>query len=133
MPIYEYRCQKCSQQLEVMQKLSDPAPATCPSCGAENSFERLVSRTSFQLKGSGWYSDLYSSAKKESGSKPAEGDSKSPSGNPAPTAASSATSTPSSGGSGSAGSGSSSSGSSGSGSSGSGAGGSGGSGSASAA
>lgn len=65
MPIYEYRCQKCGHDLEVMQKISDPAPVKCPSCGEENSFERLMSRSSFQLKGGGWYSDLYSSSKKD--------------------------------------------------------------------
>jgi putative FmdB family regulatory protein len=67
MPIYEYKCQKCGNELEVMQKVSDPAPVKCEKCGAENSHERLMSRTSFQLKGGGWYSDLYSSAKKDSG------------------------------------------------------------------
>ncbi|MDX2008981.1 MAG: zinc ribbon domain-containing protein [Myxococcaceae bacterium] len=67
MPIYEYRCQQCGNELEVMQKVSDPAPVKCEKCGAENSHERLVSRTSFQLKGGGWYSDLYSSSKKDSG------------------------------------------------------------------
>ncbi len=65
MPIYEYRCQQCGHDLEVMQKISDPAPAKCPACAAENTFERLVSRTNFQLKGGGWYSDLYASAKKD--------------------------------------------------------------------
>jgi len=67
MPIYEYRCQKCGNQLEVMQKVTDPAPITCPSCQAENSFERLMSRTSFQLKGGGWGNDLYASTKKDVG------------------------------------------------------------------
>lgn len=66
MPIYEYRCQKCGHDLEVMQKISDPAPVKCGQCGAENTYERLMSRTSFQLKGGGWYSDLYSSTKKDS-------------------------------------------------------------------
>ncbi|MGV3621488.1 MAG: FmdB family zinc ribbon protein [Archangium sp.] len=68
MPIYEYRCQKCGKELEVMHKVSDPAPAVCPECKAEGSLERLVSRTSFQLKGGGWYSDLYASSKKSESS-----------------------------------------------------------------
>lgn len=68
MPIYEYRCQKCGHQLEIMQKVSDPAPEKCPSCGADTSLERLMSRTSFQLKGGGWYSDLYGSTKKDGSS-----------------------------------------------------------------
>lgn len=69
MPIYEYRCAQCGHELEVMQKLSDPPPDTCPKCGAKAPLERLVSRTSFQLKGGGWYSDLYGSSKKDSTSK----------------------------------------------------------------
>ena len=64
MPIYEYKCQKCGKELELMHKVSDPTPAKCHECQAEGSLEKLVSRTSFQLKGGGWYSDLYSSTKK---------------------------------------------------------------------
>lgn len=72
MPIYEYRCQKCGHELEVMQKVDDPAPGTCPSCQTENTLERLMSRSSFHLKGGGWYSDLYGSAKKDSGTAKAD-------------------------------------------------------------
>lgn len=68
MPIYEYKCTKCGKELEVMHKVSDPAPAECPECKAQGTLEKLVSRTSFQLKGGGWYSDLYASAKKDSSS-----------------------------------------------------------------
>lgn len=71
MPIYEYKCEKCGKEMEVMHKVSDPAPAECPECQARGSLQRLVSRTSFQLKGGGWYSDLYGSPKKtESSSSP---------------------------------------------------------------
>jgi putative FmdB family regulatory protein len=65
MPIYEYRCAACGHTLETMQKVSDPAPELCPACNAKGPLERLVSRTSFQLKGGGWYSDLYGSVKKD--------------------------------------------------------------------
>jgi len=68
MPIYEYTCDQCGNTTEQMQKVSDPAPETCPSCGAKHSLSKLVSRSSFQLKGGGWYADLYSSTKKDSGS-----------------------------------------------------------------
>jgi putative FmdB family regulatory protein len=61
MPLYEYRCKKCEHLEEVLQKASDPAPAVCPECGAKKSMEKEVSLTSFQLKGGGWYKDLYSS------------------------------------------------------------------------
>ncbi len=63
MPIYEYVCEACGRLTEVMQRLNDPPPAACPECG-ETRLARLVSRTSFQLKGGGWYSDLYGSRKK---------------------------------------------------------------------
>ncbi len=66
MPIYEFICENCGNLLESMQKVSDPPPAACPECGGR--MARVMSRTSFQLKGGGWYSDLYSSTKKSSGS-----------------------------------------------------------------
>lgn len=64
MPIYEYVCEACGRLTEVMQKVTDPPPPACPECGAKK-LAKLVSRTTFQLKGGGWYSDLYSSAKKK--------------------------------------------------------------------
>lgn len=67
MPIYEYACGSCGHVVEVMQRISDPAPATCPSCGAAE-LSRQISRTTFQLKGGGWYADLYGSAKKPAAS-----------------------------------------------------------------
>lgn len=65
MPIYEYRCRQCENTMEILQKASDPPPTTCPKCEATSSLDRLVSRSSFQLKGGGWYSDLYGSVKKD--------------------------------------------------------------------
>ena len=79
MPIYEYVCESCGRLSERMQKLGDPPPATCPECGARP-LARLVSRTTFQLKGGGWYSDLYASPKKkgspgaDAGAGPAKGE-----------------------------------------------------------
>jgi putative FmdB family regulatory protein len=66
MPIYEYECSQCHQTSDALQKVNDPAPETCPRCGAQHSLSRLVSRTSFVLKGGGWYADLYSSSKPKS-------------------------------------------------------------------
>ncbi len=68
MPIYEYTCEKCDAQVDVLQKMDEPGPPKCSNCGAEGSMARKVSRTSFVLKGGGWYSDLYGSAKKDAGS-----------------------------------------------------------------
>ncbi len=67
MPIYEYRCEKCGNEIEVMHKVSDPSPQVCPKC-SEHALTRMMSRTSFQLKGGGWGSDLYASTKKDSSS-----------------------------------------------------------------
>lgn len=54
MPIYEYQCNACGQQFELLQKLSDPVIKKCPECG-KNKLEKLVSASGFQLKGTGWY------------------------------------------------------------------------------
>ncbi len=68
MPIYEYSCQSCGKVIDVLQKFSDPAPETCSQCGTANSLTKIVSRSSFVLKGGGWYSDLYGSTKKDAAS-----------------------------------------------------------------
>ena len=71
MPIYEFVCEKCGRIVERLQKVSDPPPDACPECGGK--MAKIMSRNSFQLKGGGWYKDLYSSTSKSSGgtSKPA--------------------------------------------------------------
>ncbi|MEE8408432.1 MAG: zinc ribbon domain-containing protein, partial [Myxococcota bacterium] len=61
MPIYEYECEKCGEVFEVFQKVSDPPPKS-HSCGSRK-VRRLISRTSFVLKGTGWYVTDY--ARKE--------------------------------------------------------------------
>src|SRR5690606_33843977 len=74
MPIYEYKCKACNREFEYQQRMSDPDKTVCESCG-ESALERLISRTAFQLKGGGWYKDLYASTKPES--KSSSGDSSS--------------------------------------------------------
>lgn len=54
MPIYEYQCDACGRQTEVLQKISDSPLTDCPACG-QPSLRKLVSRAGFQLKGTGWY------------------------------------------------------------------------------
>jgi putative FmdB family regulatory protein len=61
MPIYEYRCRACGHEFEREQRITDDPLEACPSCGAAQA-KRLISRTSFHLKGGGWYSDLYGSS-----------------------------------------------------------------------
>ncbi len=55
MPIYEYQCKFCSHKFQLLQKMSDPAPTVCPNCHKEGGIKKLISQTSFELKGSGWY------------------------------------------------------------------------------
>jgi putative FmdB family regulatory protein len=67
MPIYEYVCEKCGAHIEVIQKVGDPPPKRCTKC--KGKLEKKISRTSFQLKGSGWYKTDYSSSKPSKSSK----------------------------------------------------------------
>ena len=53
MPIYEYRCQDCGHEFDLLQKFSDPPADTCPSCSG--AVKKLISRSAFHLKGDGWY------------------------------------------------------------------------------
>lgn len=64
MPTYEYRCNACHREFEYQQRMVDDDLVKCEVCG-EDKLEKLISRTAFQLKGSGWYKDLYSSNPKE--------------------------------------------------------------------
>ena len=54
MPIYAYKCAACGFAKDVLQKMSDPPLAECPSCG-QAAFEKQLTAAGFQLKGSGWY------------------------------------------------------------------------------
>lgn len=60
MPVYEYKCVKCGEQFEVTQKITDDPLTDCRSCGGK--LKRLITNTSFVLKGSGWYVTDYPSA-----------------------------------------------------------------------
>jgi putative FmdB family regulatory protein len=54
MPFYEYQCQACGHEFEEFQKITDKPVKTCPEC-KKRKVRRLISQTSFVLKGSGWY------------------------------------------------------------------------------
>ena len=58
MPIYEYHCDACGAEFEQMRKITDETTPNCEKCGASD-VHRLVSRSSFILKGSGWYVSDY--------------------------------------------------------------------------
>jgi len=60
MPLYEYSCPQCGD-FEVLQRITDKPLTRHAECG--RTIKRKVSRSSFQLKGGGWYADLYGSKK----------------------------------------------------------------------
>lgn len=64
MPIYEYVCKSCGEQLEVMHKISEQPSDPCPHCGSVE-LERLVSAVGFRLKGGGWYETDFKSKDKQ--------------------------------------------------------------------
>lgn len=78
MPLYEYKCAKCEEVIEVIQKFSDTPLTVHDSCGGE--LERLLGKPALQFKGSGFYITDYkksgASGGKNSG-KPAASETKS--------------------------------------------------------
>lgn len=65
MPIYEYDCQRCGT-FEATQRITDKPLAKCPTC--KSKVRKLISNTSFQLKGTGWYvTDYARKGKSEDG------------------------------------------------------------------
>jgi putative FmdB family regulatory protein len=71
MPIYEYRCEHCGD-FEEMQRITDPPLARCPKC--RRKVKRLISSTSFQLKGTGWYVTDYARSSGGNGGKTSDSD-----------------------------------------------------------
>ncbi|MCL5673131.1 MAG: zinc ribbon domain-containing protein [Deltaproteobacteria bacterium] len=62
MPIREYKCSDCGEITEVIQKINEKPLEKCPKCGGK--LEKLISNSSFVLKGSGWYKTDYASSSK---------------------------------------------------------------------
>ncbi len=62
MPIYEYKCAECGETEEAVQKFSDPPLTECKKCSGK--LKKLISQSSFHLKGSGWYVTDYGSSSK---------------------------------------------------------------------
>ena len=69
MPIYEYECTKCGHVHEIMQKMSDKPLTKCPECSGK--LQKMISQSSFHLKGSGWYVTDYAN-KSGTSSEPAK-------------------------------------------------------------
>ena len=66
MPIYEYKCSKCGEVFEAFQKITDLPLTECKFCRGK--VEQLISHSSFQLKGSGWYLTDYAKKSQPSNS-----------------------------------------------------------------
>ncbi|MFI7635208.1 FmdB family zinc ribbon protein [Nonomuraea sp. NPDC049400] len=94
MPTYQYACNDCGEQLEVVQKFTDDALTVCPAC--EGNLRKVFSAVGIVFKGSGFYrtdnrssstststSSSSSSSSKTSESKPADTSSSTPAAAPA--------------------------------------------------
>ena len=68
MPIYEYRCNGCGHEMELMQRMSDDPMKDCPVC-KESKLKKLISAAGFRLKGSGWYETDFKNSKNSKNSK----------------------------------------------------------------
>ena len=64
MPLYEYQCTKCGKIEEEIQRFSDPPMTTCKHCSGK--LTKLISQSSFHLKGTGWYVTDYTKSSKPS-------------------------------------------------------------------
>jgi putative FmdB family regulatory protein len=64
MPIYEYQCQRCNREFEILQKISDAPLQDCPECG-EAALKKKISAAAFRLKGGGWYETDFKTGNKK--------------------------------------------------------------------
>ena len=81
MPIYAFTCDACGHEFDRLQKLSDPDPEACPSCGAP-AVKRKLTAPSFRLAGGGWYETDF----KKDGKRNLAGDAAKPAAEPKPAA-----------------------------------------------
>jgi putative FmdB family regulatory protein len=66
MPIYEYQCDNCGKTEEAIQKFSDAPLTSCSNCSGN--LHKLISQSSFHLKGTGWYVTDYADKPKTTSS-----------------------------------------------------------------
>lgn len=74
MPIYEYECDKCGKVEEVLQKFSDKPLLKCKYCSGR--LHKLISHSSFHLKGTGWYVTDYANKSRPNSTAPKKTDDK---------------------------------------------------------
>ena len=77
MPIYEYQCGDCGHRLEALQKISDSPLKDCPHC-QKTGLVRLISASSFRLKGGGWYETDFKTGAKRHGTQDSPAESPTP-------------------------------------------------------
>jgi putative FmdB family regulatory protein len=70
MPIYEYQCKKCGKQFEAFQGITEPDLKSCKFC--KGKVQKMMSLSSFSLKGTGWYATDYAGKKPQSVTKSAK-------------------------------------------------------------
>lgn len=76
MPIYEYSCKKCGQDIEILHKVEEKPKEPCPACGSR-ALARKISAAGFRLSGGGWYeTDFKKSGKKNLSGDASKSDSK---------------------------------------------------------
>ncbi len=69
MPMYEFICEECKNEQELICKVADANTVACPKCG-HVPMKRRTSLSAFQLKGGGWYKDGYTKEKVPAKPKP---------------------------------------------------------------
>jgi putative FmdB family regulatory protein len=74
MPIYEYECSRCGNIVEALQRFSDKPLSKCSQCSGK--LHRLISQSSFHLKGSGWYVTDYAGKTNKPAAKPKSAETK---------------------------------------------------------
>ena len=71
MPIYQYNCQACGHQVEVLQKVSEAPLTDCPECG-QPALRKGITAAAFRLKGTGWYETDFKNKYKSKGANSAD-------------------------------------------------------------
>lgn len=78
MPIYEYQCLDCGKEFEVMQRITAEPLTECICCKSKGNVKKLISHSSFHLKGTGWYVTDYSGKSNNPGTSSASEEAKKP-------------------------------------------------------
>ena len=58
MPIYNFQCKSCGGSFKRLMRITDDSIPECPECASAEVI-KLISLSSFHLKGNGWYKTDY--------------------------------------------------------------------------